>query len=207
MRAHCGGAMPGALKNVQLFGYKTSYSAWVGVMDETSRQTSVFATGARVWHWLGILIGTATLISLVKNGFAIELSGLPAQLYKTYAWLRDMLFLPVVWTLRYFDLTMPVWLKDAVMAYGLASAAYARTIEGRSGIHKRTTWNRFLDVAGGVFWPEVVIRPFIGSTDPRSPIFWRGFLRSFLLNLATVSLLAIAFFLWNHFQNAFGPGG
>ena len=31
------------------------------------------------WHILGMLLGTATAISIIKNGFAIDLYGLPAK--------------------------------------------------------------------------------------------------------------------------------
>jgi hypothetical protein len=97
-------------------------------MAEASQQSqSLVATGSKVWHVLGILLGTATCISFVKNGFAIELHGLPAKIYQQYAWVRDMLFEPVVWVLRYFGLTMPWWLKDSVVAYGLVVGAHWRT--------------------------------------------------------------------------------
>jgi len=57
------------------------------------------------------LWATGTIISLAKRGFAIELRGQPQVIYEQYAWLRDMLFEPVVWIFR----EIPAELKDGGM--------------------------------------------------------------------------------------------
>ena len=97
-------------------------------MTETSqRPESVLGTASWVFSGLGILLAIATCISIIKNGFSIELHGTPAKVLAQYTWLRDMLFEPVVWVLRYYGLTMPWWLKDIVVAYGLVGAAVSRS--------------------------------------------------------------------------------
>ncbi len=88
---------------------------------------SIISTGKKVWQVLGILVGTATCISLVKNGFTIELNGLPGRILQQYTWLRDMLFEPVVWALRHFGLVLPWWLKDIVVVYGIIAGAFWRS--------------------------------------------------------------------------------
>jgi hypothetical protein len=95
--------------------------------EESKQEESVVGGGSWVWRVLGILLATATCISIVKNGFSIELYGLPAKVFEQYAWLRDTLFEPVAWMLRYFGLIIPWWLKDLIMAYSLIAGAHWRT--------------------------------------------------------------------------------
>ena len=184
-----------------------------GIVAEASQQPeSVVTTGSRVWRVLGILLGTATCISLVKNGFAIELHGLPAAILRQYAWLRDMLFEPVVWMLRYFGLTMPWWLKDVIMAYGLMTAVHWRV----SGAWKAPLAPRPSEV---LFWPLLEIRAIVWrygwsrseallpewAKDVLSSI--RLFHRALVWNIGLILVVASAFFLWSHLQNVVGPGG
>jgi hypothetical protein len=53
----------------------------------------IIATGSWVWRVLGILLGTATCISIVY-GFAVEPHNLPLKIYQRYVWLRQPLFEP-----------------------------------------------------------------------------------------------------------------
>jgi hypothetical protein len=75
---------------------------------------------------LGILIGAATVISLIKNLFVIDLYGLPAELHKQYSILRDWLFYPVVYLLKFLSLPLPDWVKDLIAAYSVPAAAVWR---------------------------------------------------------------------------------
>ena len=182
-------------------------------MPETSqRPVSVVATGSWVWRVLGILLGTATCISLVKNGFAIELYGLPLKIYQQYAWLRDMLFEPVVWVLRHFELTMPWWLKDVVLVYGLVAGAYLRASRAYWWL-ERLPWDRTMDA---LYWPVTQYgmwryrRGVHHGAQVTGADFDRAVQRAsrlLLLNLLMIVVSAAAFFLWNHLQNVFGPGG
>jgi hypothetical protein len=96
-------------------------------MSETSEeQNSVARTWSWTWQVLGVLLGTATAI---KNGFAIDVYGLPAKVLAQYIWLRDTLFAPVAWAVRYFGVEIEWWVKDAIMAYVLVAAAHARAYE------------------------------------------------------------------------------
>jgi hypothetical protein len=72
-------------------------------MSEISKHKQAIATGRWVWQVLGIMVGTATVVSLIKHGFSIELSGLPAKVFQQYAWLRDMLLSPSFGLLRIGD--------------------------------------------------------------------------------------------------------
>ncbi len=262
--------------------------------DASQQQDSVVAIGSWVWRVLGILLGTATCISLVKNGFAIELTGLPAAIFRQYAWLRDMLFEPVVWVLRYLGLTIPWWLKDLLAAYTLVAVAHWRTfrtrelgylsymdlalprsakglreeleyrktapsaamkesmreierivrelkeaeqisdmvkqrdrkrqlskefiaseekvllvydeVEGRS----RTTLQLIWAIFWVMFWPLFAVSVLLRlwrADDYRITGVGGEFLRSVRWNLAVIASCTIAFLLWNHLQNTFGPGG
>src|SRR5262245_12977685 len=170
-------------------------------MTEASQQQpeSIVATGSKVWRVLGILLGTATCISLVKNGFAIELYGLPAAIFRQYTWLRDTLFWPVTEVLRYYGLTIPWWLKDAIMAYGLLAAAHSR------GINAFT--NRTLDykerIAAMLLWPALAIWTCWGAFSVKggsylgrpNPLELRRLGNLILLQLLVVFGSAAAFFL------------
>ena len=101
-------------------------------MHDNSQAQDTLATGRWVFQVLGILFGTATLVSLTKSSFAIELSGLPAILYKQYVLLRDFLFEPAVRILAYFGFSLPHWVKDPIMVYGLIAAAYSRAFRVRN---------------------------------------------------------------------------
>jgi hypothetical protein len=40
-------------------------------MSEISKHKQAIATGRWVWQVLGIMVGTATVVSLIKHGFSI----------------------------------------------------------------------------------------------------------------------------------------
>jgi hypothetical protein len=150
---------------------------------------------------LGVALGVSIVVSLVKRGFAIELRGLPLAIYEQYAWMRDMLFWPVVWVLSWLNWSIPVWIKDLLMAYGLMSAAVGRWA-AKAGAR--------IEIAGPT-WPillmfdlsYVIYRNPIESAARRGERWQR--LTAIAREVATVCVFAIAFFLWNHLQNVFGP--
>jgi hypothetical protein len=141
--------------------------------EAPQEETGVVARTAATWSWvlrgLGVLWGIGIVISLVQGGFAIELQGIPAKVHQQYVWLRDMLFWPVVWALRYFGLTMPWWLKDIVMAYGLGAGAYWRAQrqidmlaqELLPRLHPELSGrpSRVRSVHWVLMWPVVVLGP------------------------------------------------
>jgi hypothetical protein len=99
-------------------------------MSETSeKQNAVSGTMSWTWQILGVLLGTGTAISIIKNGFGIDVYGLPAKVLAQYVWLRDSLLAPVVWAVRYFGIEIAWWVKDAIMAYALVGAAHARAYQ------------------------------------------------------------------------------
>lgn len=97
---------------------------------EPDRSKKPHRSWLRSWGWawkiLGILIGAATVISLIKNLFVIDLYGLPAELHKQYSILRDWLFYPVVYVLKFLSLPLPDWVKDLTAAYSVPAAAVWR---------------------------------------------------------------------------------
>jgi hypothetical protein len=99
-------------------------------MEKESQARDAINMGSWVWRVLGIAMGTATLVSLVKSGFSIEFAALPAKVYQNYAWLRDTLWEPVAWLFSYWGLSIPGWVKDIVMAYLLIGSAYMRAFRG-----------------------------------------------------------------------------
>ena len=95
-------------------------------MNETNdAQRTVARTLSWTWQILGMLVGTATAISIIKNGFGIDVYGLPAKVLAQYGWLRDTLFAPVVWAFRNFAIEIAWWVKDTIMVYALLGAAHA----------------------------------------------------------------------------------
>jgi hypothetical protein len=104
------------------------------------------------------LLSTATAISIIKNGFAIDVHGLPAKVLAQYVWLRDTLFAPVVWALRYLGIEIEWWVKDVIMAYALVGAALARTIQmyHRKGWSWRMAFNT--QDADMLLWPRTTWR-------------------------------------------------
>jgi hypothetical protein len=112
-------------------------------------------TGAWICRALGILLSSGILISLIKEGLAIEVSGVPAEAFAFYAWARDMLFEPLMSLVP----TIPAWVKDALMGYALVCAVHVRTITGalagRPDIWRRLHQNLFAIVfftAGFFAW-------------------------------------------------------
>jgi hypothetical protein len=176
---------------------------------------SVFGT----WEILSSLVGAATLISLVKNGFAVDLHGLPAALFQQYTWMRDAIFEPVIWVLRYFDLTMQWWLKDLTMAYALITAAHWRALNtfgfGATDRILSDRQRKMKMLGHSIVWPVRIyplraapssLRRTYDDMDVRSQ-FKMVFRLRFFLNLALVLGSAVAFFVWNHLSNVYGPSG
>jgi hypothetical protein len=95
-------------------------------MSDISQAKDTYAAGRWAVQIFGVLLGIATVVSLVKSGFAVELSGLPAKVYQQYAWLRDAAFEPIVLVLHYWGVTIPWWVRDLLMAYALIAAAHWR---------------------------------------------------------------------------------
>lgn len=123
-------------------------------MPEASEQISPIATGSWMWRILGIAVGTATLVSLVKSGFSIELYGLPAKVYQNYAWLRDIVFEPLVWALSYWLVLLASWMKDLIAAYGLIAAAHWRALShARSLPHSLKADVRAWLLVLALLWP------------------------------------------------------
>lgn len=160
---------------------------------------STLAMGSGVWRVLGILLGISTFVSLIKNGFHIEVYGLPAKLLQEYTWLRDMLFWPVVEVLDYFGLMMPWWAKDALVGYGVVGSAHGRAF-------RRETISKRLLLAA--LWPlHLIIKIRILNLRIEQYDYFRyasgpGALTQLII-IVTASAL---FFLWNYLQNVFGPG-
>jgi hypothetical protein len=99
-------------------------------LSETREERSTVArTLSWTWQILGALLGTATAISIVKNGFGIEIYGLPAKVLAQYVWFRETLLSPVVWVVRKFGIEITWWAKDIVMAYALLGAAHFRAYQ------------------------------------------------------------------------------
>jgi hypothetical protein len=76
-----------------------------------------------------VLLGAATVISIIKNGFSIDLYGLPAKVLAQYIWLRETMFAPVAWVARHFGIEIASWIKDMIVAY----AVLARPSQGYEG--------------------------------------------------------------------------
>jgi hypothetical protein len=64
-------------------------------MGEDPENRQSMRTASWVWQLLGVAMATATVVSLVKSGFSIDLAAVPAQMYRTYIWLRDSLWAPI----------------------------------------------------------------------------------------------------------------
>lgn len=193
-------------------------------MTETSQQRSEVAA---TWSWtfqiLGVLLGTATCISIVKNIGAIELYGMPARVFAQYAWLRDMLFEPIAWPLRYLGLTLPWLLKDLILGYLLTGAAFYRgalAYQRRVGvplswIHPTVvlTWpgrisrwrsviseeRRWTEKARHANDLEIV---GYGEENIRTArkLYWY-----FALNALVMAIATIGFFVWNSMASGAGP--
>jgi hypothetical protein len=133
--------------------------------------------------------------------------------------LRDALFEPVAWALRYLGLPIPWWLKDLVMVYALVAAAlwrvlnlFASKVDARAGSayakYQKTTF-----LALSAFWPLAFHPQRRLPTGLVRQAFDCGmvqdfdmmFRRYFYLNLAAVIVTAVAFFVWSHLSNVLGP--
>lgn len=193
----------------------------------SKKEKTSAATAAWMWRVLGILVGTGTLISLIKTGLVIELSGVPAKLYQHYVWLREMLFEPLLWVLRRFGLTIPVWSKDVVMAYGLVAAAHWRPFRGGPSLINNISAAFGVKGARGypatglafaaiyaALWPAVhvalglrtVFAPNPGRSLVNSMVY-EGVRRPILMALVEIIVCVVAFFLWSYLSNVYGPGG
>ena len=117
-----------ALDRSKVLGVRFAFA--VGVAVAKTSQASVWSWA---WQVLGLLLGIATVVSIIKSGFDIQLYGLAAKVYQQYAWLRDLLFEPIVLVLHYLGLTFPWWLKDTIMSYGLIAGTHWRMFRGSGG--------------------------------------------------------------------------
>jgi hypothetical protein len=92
--------------------------------------SSRFAALRSNWNWtwglLGMFAGAATVISLVRNGLDIPLSGMPRIIYEHYIWLREALFWPIERLLVFVDLRLPGWSKDLIVGYLACGSAGVR---------------------------------------------------------------------------------
>lgn len=166
---------------------------------DTTATSSVRSTGSWVFKWLGILWGSCIVVSLVRRGFAIELQGLPLAIYEQYAWLREALFWPVVEAFKWLGWSIPVWVKDLVMAYGLTGSACARYFSREYGSKDDGLVNAMFFL----LWPGVIIFNMI--SDRGIGVFALEEYAGIARELAYVLVFATAFFLWNHLQNVLGP--
>jgi hypothetical protein len=133
-------------------------------MSESSKQSTIARTCSWTWQVLGVLLGTATAISIIRNGFAIDVYGLPAKALAQYIWLRDTLFEPLVWAVLYFGIQITWWVKDTIMTYALLAAAHARAFEVMSplvrdeGDFPSTLYERMQDAVAiavtAILWPR-----------------------------------------------------
>jgi hypothetical protein len=159
----------------------------MNVREAGSGEDAPGRTSSWVFRWLGILWGAATVISLAKRGFAIDLRGLPQIFYEQYVWLRDMLFEPLVWVFKELSPSA----KDALMFYGIIAATssrmcvrYFREFHGRSATRYERTFY-------ALFWPLVILNNMLAGL--------------LLVEAFIIGCFAAAFFFWNHVQNVFGP--
>jgi hypothetical protein len=197
-------------------------------MKEMPTSRNATSTVRWVWHVLGVLVCTATLVSIVKNGFSIDLSGLPARIYQQYAWLRDTLYGPLVWTVAYFGLAFPPLLKDLLTGYCVVAASHFRALLPVSNPDDHPRWIIAISAA---LWPvfhllawHVIRDAKQVSKEAQHPLYgigfkpnayereatskveeWRRFKRFLALNMVLIIACAISFFLWNHFTNLYGP--
>jgi hypothetical protein len=133
--------------------------------DTGEQQSTVARTLSWTWQILGILLGTATTISIIKSGFAIDVYGLPAKVLSHYVWLRDTLFVPAVWVVHYFGIEIAWWIKDLIMAYALVGAAHARAYQVMNAIEivdgeqvGGTSFTQSLSAL--LLWPQISRRLF-----------------------------------------------
>lgn len=178
--------------------------------EATEQQNEVTSTWSRTWQVLGMLIAVATCISIVKNVGSIELYGTPAKMLAQYTWLRDMLFEPVAWALRYLGVNLAWWFKDLFLVYSLIGAAYVRaeTVQYAEVIKYRPLaflgWPRRLAFESWIaanredFYERGV---FSRADKPK-----RSFLSRFAVQLIVVIVAAAAFFAWNSLSSGAGPG-
>lgn len=205
--------------------------------DDLSETGEEQSTVARTFSWtcqiLGMLLGTATAISIIRSGFSIDLYGLPAKVLAQYIWLRDTLFVPVVWAVRYFGIEIAWWVKDTVMAYALLAAAHARAYQVMSRMNVVAHWampSRW----GILLWPKIsgrliqqwarlrADRKYFARSpailygrhpDRLIPLHMaEGYLAEATerlghigLQLVLMSVATMAFFLWNYLSGVFGP--
>jgi hypothetical protein len=191
------------------------------MIKTTEQRSDVASTWSWTFQTLGVLLGTATCISIVKNVGAIELFGLPARAFAQYAWLRDMLFEPIAWPLRYLGLSLPWLLKDLLLGYLLIGAAFYR---GALVFWRGPNQKYFVKPKMVIEWPVwiydwiVEIRTQTASiermraTDPEFAEDRAGSLRRmkrllwlFLLNVVVILVATAAFFIWNSLGSSAGP--
>jgi hypothetical protein len=117
----------------------------------------IAATGSVVWQVLGALVATATVVSLIKSGFSIDFSGLPAKVFQHYEWLRDSLLWPVSIALREFGYVLTSTQRDLLMAYGLIAGAHYRAFDGVEGYAEARAPGE-PKVLYSLFWPISQLR-------------------------------------------------
>jgi hypothetical protein len=147
------------------------------------------STRTWVFKWLGILWATGTVISLAKHGLKIELRGLPEVIYQQYAWLRDMLFEPIVWAVP----KLSPQAKDGFVLYALFSATASRACVRYYRLYHWRSATTYEGTFFALFWPLVVFVsvPVAGTLTIEAII---------------VGSVTVAFFFWNYLGNVYGPG-
>lgn len=106
------------------------------------------------WALAGILVSTATVVSLVKRGLSIPLYGTPKTSLETYEWIRNNIFdgfyllIASLWTWRF-----PHWLEDVIAFYLFLGFTMNRTMLIVYGEAKRRTEQILTSLAIVLFWP------------------------------------------------------
>jgi hypothetical protein len=198
-------------------------------LDDDELQSAAARTLSWTWQVLSVLLGTATAISIIKNGFAIDVYGLPAKILAQYVGLRDTLFAPLVWAVSYWGIVIAWWVKDIIVAYTLVGAAHARASQAitRKGW---SWWEPPSYFSGLLLWPRTtgrLLREWVRAYEDRKYFKTRTYgehpdqfrplkeadskfteateqLGDIGMQIIVISLATMAFFLWNYLSGVYG---
>ena len=182
--------------------------------------SAVFSTGRWAFRVLGGLLAASTLISVLRQGFNIQLVGLPNEFYAQYVWLRDTIFWPLTGLLSLISIRLPDWAKDMIALYFLIAGAVWRALPNYARFH-RTTPDRYGHSAAtytpdeedrriflvmSLVWP--VWLWIMGEAASKPDKVRRiAFFRFTAIQLLFVIVCTVGFFFWNYLAHLYGPPG
>lgn len=101
----------------------------------------------QIFNILSVLFASATLISIISNGFDLQMAEFSTKILRQYDFIRDLLFLPLSWLAKLIGWNFTWWVKDTIviwLLFGGINLRFVISIDEEAARdleeHPLTTW-------------------------------------------------------------------